>query len=672
MGTSGIAANASAFNNPNAPEGTQVAILQNNGSFSQAVTFAAGSYTLNFQAAQRPGPQQTFEVLVDGKVVGTFQPAGATFQSFTTNSAFTVTAGSHTVEFLGTDTNGGDNTAFIDSVSYGADETNWQATINVPIDGLTPGQYVLYAVINDGFNSPVASADSVPFTPNFAVEGRVTNQSTDPEGGWSVFLDYNNNGVQDPGEPSTTTNSAGYYSFTQSFGDPVLSPLSLTGFSQDVVFEAGTANPTVSHDFDDSGFAWFQAGATDTTQVTHYDGLPTYFTSQSGSTFQFQSFAANNVLLLGGGLPNSGTLTLTTPANYTTLAILASSSSPATPTGTVTVHYTDGTMDTFAFNAPDWGSGASSAALPSPVARGQVSGNAFQGTDPNSGDQWDLFEMDIHPDPTKQVASLEFTAVGPYTTGIFAVSGGIGKLPVPVNSSFKVVVTPLAPNNFDAVAAPAVTFDGTNTVNQAFAVKEHSAIKGTVFVDQKNDGQAAHGQGVAGAVVYIDANHDHMLDNDDTQTVTDASGHYSFANQPTGTYTVALDTTSLSHTTPTAAYAVPAGTVGNQANAYTYGELFSVNKPIELTSLGAFDSGGDGFTQPITVVLYDQATKTILGQVTFTPDDPGTLEGGSRLKTLSQPITLLPGFQGVIAAYGLLGRGPRRRRRYERAGMDHQ
>src|SRR5262249_34913433 len=190
-----------------------------------------------------------------------------------------------------------------------------------------------------------------------------------------------------------------------------------------------------------------------------------------------------------------------------------------------------------------------------------------------------------------------------------------------------------------------------------------SAIKGTVFVDQKNDGQAAHGQGVAGATVYIDVNHDGVLDDGDLTTVTDASGHYSFANLPARTYTVAVDPTSPSDTTPTAAYLLSdhpphrplgraAGTVGNQTNASTYGESFDVNKPIELTSLGAFDSGCDGFTQPITVVLYDRSTQKVLAQVTFTPSDPGTLVGGSRFKPLAQPLTLLPGFQGVIAAYG--------------------
>ena len=48
-------------------------------------------------------------------VVGTFTPAGAAYTTFTT-SAFTVTAGAHTITFVGLDPDGKDNTAFIDQV----------------------------------------------------------------------------------------------------------------------------------------------------------------------------------------------------------------------------------------------------------------------------------------------------------------------------------------------------------------------------------------------------------------------------------------------------------------------------------------------------------------------------------------------------------------------------
>ncbi len=121
-GSAGISANGSGFTsgNPAAPQGTQVAFIQGTGSFTQSVGgWAAGTYTISFDGAQRGNfgtSVENFEVLVDGYVVGTFKPTGTSYQTYTT-APFTVTAGAHTIEFLGLDTAGGDNTAFLDAVS---------------------------------------------------------------------------------------------------------------------------------------------------------------------------------------------------------------------------------------------------------------------------------------------------------------------------------------------------------------------------------------------------------------------------------------------------------------------------------------------------------------------------------------------------------------------------
>jgi hypothetical protein len=116
----GVAANGSAFTagNPDAPDGDQVAFLQGPATFSQAVFFAAGTYSISFQAAQRQNVQfssQTIQVQVDGNVVGTFTPPDTNYSAYNTAS-FPVTAGAHTIAFVGTDPDGQDNTAFIDQV----------------------------------------------------------------------------------------------------------------------------------------------------------------------------------------------------------------------------------------------------------------------------------------------------------------------------------------------------------------------------------------------------------------------------------------------------------------------------------------------------------------------------------------------------------------------------
>jgi hypothetical protein len=88
---------------------------------SQAITLAAaGTYAVSFLAAQRANNWQTFQVLLDGAVIGTFNAFTST--SFTAlSTTFTAAAGTHTLTFKGTNLNTainhGDNTVFLDQVS---------------------------------------------------------------------------------------------------------------------------------------------------------------------------------------------------------------------------------------------------------------------------------------------------------------------------------------------------------------------------------------------------------------------------------------------------------------------------------------------------------------------------------------------------------------------------
>ena len=123
-GTTGISGNGSAFTsgNPDAPEGSQVAFLQQTGTFSQTISgFSAGAYTFSFDAAQRGnyGGPQDFEVSLDNTLLGIYGPGLSTdYTAFTTAPAL-VSAGSHTLTFTGLNTNplDDDNTALIDNVS---------------------------------------------------------------------------------------------------------------------------------------------------------------------------------------------------------------------------------------------------------------------------------------------------------------------------------------------------------------------------------------------------------------------------------------------------------------------------------------------------------------------------------------------------------------------------
>ncbi len=117
---SGIAANGSAFSNPNAPQGSQVALLQSYGSISQTlVGFAPGTnYTITYSAAQRSGVAQhggeSWNIVIDNIVIRTNAPGLTGYTTYTAN--FTALSANHTLSFVGTDLAGGDNTVFIDNL----------------------------------------------------------------------------------------------------------------------------------------------------------------------------------------------------------------------------------------------------------------------------------------------------------------------------------------------------------------------------------------------------------------------------------------------------------------------------------------------------------------------------------------------------------------------------
>jgi hypothetical protein len=183
-GTAGVTENGSPFTagNPNAPQGSQVAFLQQTGKISQSVNFAAGTYSLSFAAAQRGnvGGGNTVQVLVDNTVVGTYNTvSGANYTTLSTTS-FTVGAGQHTVTFQGTNLNGGDRTAFIDQIAVNQHSTN-----------LTDSGFESLALPASGFQySPESSSWSFFGTAGVSANGTAfTNgNAAAPQGNQVAFV----------------------------------------------------------------------------------------------------------------------------------------------------------------------------------------------------------------------------------------------------------------------------------------------------------------------------------------------------------------------------------------------------------------------------------------------------------------------------------------------------
>jgi hypothetical protein len=124
-GSSGVAINNSAFNVTGATG--QVGILQQASSISQSFTFVGNILALSFTAEARNYAQggNSISVLIDGTALlfnnaTTITPTtNASFTSYTSD-VIALTAGAHTLSFVGYGNGSADVTTFIDSVALTA------------------------------------------------------------------------------------------------------------------------------------------------------------------------------------------------------------------------------------------------------------------------------------------------------------------------------------------------------------------------------------------------------------------------------------------------------------------------------------------------------------------------------------------------------------------------
>jgi hypothetical protein len=96
------------------------------------------------------------------------------------------------------------------------------------------------------------------------------------------------------------------------------------------------------------------------------------------------------------------------------------------------------------------------------------------------------------------------------------------------------------------------------------------------------------------------------------------------------------------------AFAVPAGAVSTQFITNPLGMDFDVNAPIQITSLGVFDSNQDGLAFAIPIRIWDRNTQLPVASLIIPAGTSATLIGGSRFVNLVTPLTLNAGFQGSI------------------------
>ncbi|MGH7952294.1 MAG: hypothetical protein ACREFE_10295, partial [Limisphaerales bacterium] len=136
-----------------------------------------------------------------------------------------------------------------------------------------------------------------------------------------------------------------------------MTPITVTGFNRDIVIENNASGPPFSAaavEFNPGeGNAYYQNGLPGESL-----GLPAsggFTNANDGAVFQFQSFTGNNVLDLNADSGTTGTLTLTAPATFSRIAIIANSANgDSSGAATVTLHFSDGSTFITNFYAPDW------------------------------------------------------------------------------------------------------------------------------------------------------------------------------------------------------------------------------------------------------------------------------------------------------------------------------
>lgn len=118
----GISGNHGGFPNGNSSshEGVQVAYIQGAGNFSQSISgfLPNVAYTLTFSAAQRNFSQtgQTWKVILDQTEIGAYAPPQTAINYTDYTAEFETDGGTFVLKFLGTNTNGGDNSVLIDNI----------------------------------------------------------------------------------------------------------------------------------------------------------------------------------------------------------------------------------------------------------------------------------------------------------------------------------------------------------------------------------------------------------------------------------------------------------------------------------------------------------------------------------------------------------------------------
>jgi hypothetical protein len=202
-------------------------------------------------------------------------------------------------------------------------------------------------------------------------------------------------------------------------------PLTPGTFNFDMIVEKEAPRPipagvtaTMDGGTNQTGNTWYEQGYNTAAASTGLPVAGSTFTHQNNPNIQYAmpaSYTAENAIVIRSNQLTTGTLTLATPAIYSSISILnAAGNGPITVN--YTIRYANATTETGSFSCLNWFDGAS----PAYTTAGRVApdnGTAFNnvnGTNPR------LYGNQIAVSTASEVVSIEFAYPGPGAGGVNA------------------------------------------------------------------------------------------------------------------------------------------------------------------------------------------------------------------------------------------------------------
>ena len=307
---------------------------------------------------------------------------------------------------------------------------------------------------------------------------------------WKIYLDLNQNGQLDEGEPSTLTNEDGEYLFDSLSPESyVVAEVLQPGWQQTVPVVEGKEPVEI---------------ILTETNDTIPDAIESELSSENPGTVLSESSIGDNPDI-----------------------------DPASDVDFIEFQLDEDDRVTIDIDSDQFGSG-----LDSILRLFNSSGNevASSDDDPAPGEP---FTLDSYIDFTANATDIYYVAVSSFDNFFYdPFEPGSGTGSSTGDYELEIVIDDeLIPGTYRVELSPGEVVEGLNFGNFEL---EQGSISGSKWNDLDGDGERDEGEpGLEGWTIYLDQNQNGELDDGELFDVTDENGAYSFLNLPVDTYTVA-------------------------------------------------------------------------------------------------------------------------------------